>query len=54
MPQAINFWMGRTKLPLLSDISSKFGITDFEAYKAETTKIAHELGFVEIQVSHLN
>lgn len=43
LPQAIKFWMGRTKLPLLSDISSKFGITEFEVYKAETAKIAHEL-----------
>lgn len=43
LPQAIKFWMGRTALPLISDISVKYGITDFEAYKAETIKITSEL-----------
>ena len=43
LAQAIKFWMGRTTLPLISDISAKVGIADFEAYKAETTKIIGEL-----------
>jgi hypothetical protein len=36
--------MGRkAPLPLMTDISKKFGIEDFEIYKAETTKIGVNL-----------
>jgi hypothetical protein len=43
LPQAIKFWIARTKLPLISDVSGKYGIVNFEAYKAETAKITYEL-----------
>jgi plasmid replication initiation protein len=44
LAQAIKFWMGRkAPLPLMTDISKKFGIEDFEIYKAETTKIGVNL-----------
>jgi len=43
LPQAIKFWIGRTTLPKISDVSAQFGITDFESYKAETLKVAREL-----------
>ena len=44
LSQAIKFWM-RKKIPLprMDDISKKFGIEDFEAYKSETSKMSSDL-----------
>lgn len=41
---AIKFWMGRkAPLPHMSDVSKKFGVEDFEAFKTETDRIGQEL-----------
>ncbi len=41
---AIKFWMGRrAPLPRMSDVSKKFGVEDFDAFKAETDRIGQEL-----------
>jgi hypothetical protein len=41
---AIKFWMSRkAPLPRMADVSKKFGVEDFETFKAETDRIGQEL-----------
>lgn len=45
LSQAIRFWLGREiALPRMFDVAKKFGIEDFEGYRAETERMAVELG----------
>lgn len=44
LSQSIKFWMGRDiPLPRMFDVAKKFGIEDFEAYRAETDRMKLEL-----------
>jgi hypothetical protein len=44
LSQSIKFWMGRDiTLPRMFDVAKKFGVEDFEAYRAETDRMKLEL-----------
>jgi hypothetical protein len=44
LAQSIKFWMSRkASMPLMVDISKKFGIKDFDSYKTETKKMSDDL-----------
>ena len=44
LSQSIKFWVGRDiTLPRMFDVAKKFGVEDFEAYRAETDRMKLEL-----------